>query len=925
MKKWSKTLLLLFFSVFVSFTVQAQKKTLTILPYTGIPGGDEDAITALLSRQESLHKEFGIMPCSSNFIELAGEIESGDFAHEAEVIAEIKKRLNADFVLMVRADKAGTSSLLLLSLFDTDALRQVAGYYRKYKAVRDILPALPDITQKIIQGPQNQPDLAKLSVLPFYSRVAGNDPDILFQLLNIELTNSGKYAVYPWALVVDNFTKDRRIPYYYGVADQISIDDFGEETDVRYVLTGDILNLGNSNLFMASMLSANATDAAGLYATGNVEYKTIPDSLDDLIQLAKILSGGLGTAKPSPAAKTAPSPAKVSQIPVSSFEFYDAGTPMYDASVYETPASSSPVKIPAAQTSEKSPPALGQALPAGDSKPRMTILPFSSKIGEDEETITILLANQEELRNSFNIIPADTNFDALMNEVGSQHFPSGQAFADELRTRLNVDFALLVRAEKIGSGSIALISLIRMENLQQISGVYQRYGSVREVRSALPDIAKTMTADTGKPINPDLPNLTVLPFYTPSGREIKDANILFQYLTIEVANSGNYTVFPWTLPIETLVGAFKGSYFGIIDPEPIKAFGAAKQIRYVLTGDLLSLGTTNLFISSIVDTQNANTVYDGDLEYRLLMEDMELVSELSDTLLNRKSSPVNPVSEGNALAAAPGSTVDDRWSVPETAQTETAPPPPAEDPFKGFIKIPAGTFIMGTPAAEIGRDSDEIQHSVSINAFYLAQNEVTQAEYEAILGTNPSYFKQYPNLPVEQVNWFEAVAYCNAKSTKEGLNPAYIIYGETVMWDKNANGYRLPTEAEWEYACRAGTTSTFNTGETFTSQDGNFDGTYPYKNATGLYRERTMPVGSFNPNPWGLYDMHGNVYEWCWDTYEPYSAAGTGAGNVNRIVRGGSWYSALRYLRSGNRAQIIAPGERVSYVGFRIARNVPTL
>jgi formylglycine-generating enzyme required for sulfatase activity/TolB-like protein len=952
-KRWSKTLLLLVFSTFLLFSVQAQKKSLTILPYTGEIGGDEDAITSLLSRQADLQREFSIAPCDSNFTELAAEIESGDFSRKTDVIAEIQNRLNKpDFVLLVRADAIGNSKLTLLSMIDAGTLQQVAGYYRKYGDTRDI--PMPDITKRIIAGAQSQPNPEKFSVLPFRSRVDGNDAEIMFQLLNIEVTNSGKYAVFPWDLIIDNFT--RNIPYYYGIVEPASLTDFGEETGIRHVLTGDLLKPGPVNLFMASMLSTDAPVSSdqknGSYINGNIDYVSLSDSLDDVARLTKVLLGGIapvavtpGVANPperSPIidslpsfpqavpAKAAPAPAKVTQAPASPIEFYEVYEALAPIDSTPQPANPSPPPRTAPQIAQAPAP---KPMPIGapgiqePGKPTLTVLPFSDKIGEDEETITILLANQEELRNAFSVIPSDTNFDALMGALASQHYSSGKDFTEALRSRLKADFALLVRAEPVGAGRIVLISLIRMETLQQISGKYQRYSGVREVRASLPEIAKTVIADAQKPVNPVLPNLTVLPFYTPSGREIKDANILFQYLTIELSNSGKYTVYPWALPIETQVGSFKGSYFGIIDPETIKAFGTAMQIRYVLTGDLLSMGTTNLFLSSIVDTQNAAVLREGDLEYRLLMEDMSVVTGLAGVLINGKTQPRQeppplpaPAPAPNRVPPPAAGSADDRWAEPPKA----ALPPTAQpaDPFKDFIKIPAGTFTMGTPATEAGRDADEIQHSVQVGSFYLAKNEVTQAEYEEIMKTNPSYFKQYPNLPVEQVNWFEAVAYCNARSIKEGLTPAYGINGETVTWNRTANGYRLPTEAEWEYACRAGTSTTFNTGDMFTSQDGNYDGTYPYRNATGAYRERTMPVGSFKPNAWGLYDMHGNVYEWCWDWYEPYNPGNRGGLVGNRIVRGGSWYSALRYLRSGNRIQV-APAIHVYYVGFRVARNLP--
>lgn len=903
MKKWSNLVLFLVFSIFLLFTVQAQTKpTLTILPFTGAIGGDEEAITSLLSRQEDLHKVFTMVPCSSNFNDLAVDIESGNYTRDAEIIAEIKNRLAADFALLVWADKVGSAGLTLLSMIDIGTLQQVAGDYRKYSAVRDVRGALPDITKKIVNGAQPQKNLPKFSTLPFYSgSQVRRDADILFQLLNIEATNSGKYTVFPWALIVDNFINDRNIPYYYGIVDAMSINDFGRTTDIQQVLTGDLLNQGNTNLFMASVIT---TEDAEFLTGGDVEYTTITDDLDAIAQLAKALIGGYTLAAVTPGVMNPP-------------EVH----PVIDPFPVPAPGPVRPVPPTASSGTART------STVQDPSKPTLTILPFTGQTGGDEETITILLANQDELRNAFNVLPCPTNFNRLISAIESKTYTNQEDVIGALRDQLNADFTLIVRAEKVGAGNIALISLVQMHTLQQVSGNYQQYSGVREVRSSLPDIAQKVAASAQTRPNLNLPKLTVLPFYTPSGVEVKDADILFQYLTIELANSGKYVVYPWALPIETLVRDFKIPYFGIIDPNTINAFGTAAKIQYVLTGDLLNLGTTNLFMSSIVYTEDAKVLNEGDLEYRLLMEDMGLVTELSNTLIYGRFKP--------AATPAQAPAERDPWSVAETVPPKESSRPtvsttlPKEkavetEPFKDMVKVPAGTYTMGTPAGEVGRDSDEIQHSVQVASFYLAKNEVTQAEYQAVMGTNPSFFTQYPTLPVEQVNWFEAVTYCNARSIKEGLTPAYIIQGETVTWNRQANGYRLPTETEWEYACRGGTAATFYTGNNFSSEDGNFDGNYAYNNnPKGIYRERTMPVGSFKPNAWGLYDMHGNVYEWCWDWYEPYNAGNrSGYLSANRIVRGGSWYSEARYLRSGNRVQV-APVTRVYYVGFRVARNIP--
>jgi formylglycine-generating enzyme required for sulfatase activity len=229
----------------------------------------------------------------------------------------------------------------------------------------------------------------------------------------------------------------------------------------------------------------------------------------------------------------------------------------------------------------------------------------------------------------------------------------------------------------------------------------------------------------------------------------------------------------------------------------------------------------------------------------------------------------------------------------------------------GFVKIQGGTFMMGSPVSEVGRGNDEAQHRVTVSGFYMGQFEVTQAEYETIIGSNPSEFKG-GSLPVENVSWFDAVFYCNKRSTREGLTPAYTIDGENVTWNRNTNGYRLPTEAEWEYACRAGTTGPFSTGNNITTAQANY-------NTKG-----TTDVGSFASNPWGLYDMHGNVWEWCWDWYGAYSMTDqtdpTGAApESNRVLSGGCWNNTAQNLRSANR-YYNSPSYRNYFIGFRLVR-----
>ncbi len=254
----------------------------------------------------------------------------------------------------------------------------------------------------------------------------------------------------------------------------------------------------------------------------------------------------------------------------------------------------------------------------------------------------------------------------------------------------------------------------------------------------------------------------------------------------------------------------------------------------------------------------------------------------------------------------------------------------------GFVLIKGGSFEMGSPEDEPWRSADETLHTVTVSDFYMSPYEVRQSEYAEVMGNDPSNFDG-DDLPVENVSWLDAVAFCNALSEKENLTPAYTVDGKTVTWDRSANGYRLPTEAEWEYACRTGTTTPFNTETSISPEESNYYGHYPYEiednyfsqgNLTtkpGEYRQTTVAVDSFSPNGFGLYNMHGNVSEWVWDLYGEYSTANevdpTGPeSGTRRIYRGGGWNDFAKNMRSAYRAAL--PEDKGSFnLGIRLVRN----
>ena len=232
-----------------------------------------------------------------------------------------------------------------------------------------------------------------------------------------------------------------------------------------------------------------------------------------------------------------------------------------------------------------------------------------------------------------------------------------------------------------------------------------------------------------------------------------------------------------------------------------------------------------------------------------------------------------------------------------------------------MLWVPAGTFTMGSPTSEAGRGTNETEHNVTLTkGFYLGKYEVTQAQYEAVTGSNPSEFNTTGNgnRPVEKVNWTEAVAFCTQLTTQE-QNAGRLPAG----W-----AYVLPTEAQWEYACRAGTTTAYSWGNTIASSNANYnwDGT----GTTGSDFKQTRDVGQYAANPWGFFDMQGNVWEWTADWYQAAYPSGnpvvdpTGpASGSYRVLRGGSWDTVGSYLRSARRGYV-TPSSRHINLGFRV-------
>ena len=238
-------------------------------------------------------------------------------------------------------------------------------------------------------------------------------------------------------------------------------------------------------------------------------------------------------------------------------------------------------------------------------------------------------------------------------------------------------------------------------------------------------------------------------------------------------------------------------------------------------------------------------------------------------------------------------------------------------PITNMVYLPPGTFTMGSPAAETGHETNEAPRTVVTlsRGFWIAKYEVTQAEYTSLMGSNIALFAYDLRLPVDFATWFHATNYCQRLTETEraaGRLPA-------------GYSYRLPTEAEWEYACRAGRTSPFGVGDgtSLSSTQANFDGGFPYGGAAaGPYLSTTAFGGTYPPNDWGLYDMHGNLWEWCQDWYGPYPAGAVTdpkgpATGTTRVLRGGGYTSIGRGCRAAKRDHR-SPTYAHTIQGFRV-------
>jgi formylglycine-generating enzyme required for sulfatase activity len=524
--------------------------------------------------------------------------------------------------------------------------------------------------------------------------------------------------------------------------------------------------------------------------------------------------------------------------------------------------------------------------------PRLVVLPFTGVNQTDSERIAFLLSNAPDLWSAFRIfvlriqdvntvlsqsplfhiaqtapLPADLYSNMMRQNAG---FLDSEALA-LIRTHFKADYILTGHIKKLRDHDILLITLIKADSGHQIAGAYKDFRDIQDIRRILPGVIPGILTAV-QSTNPRTV-LTVVPFTIPEdGVSILEAETLIQLLIIETVNSGKYAVLARKRIPETAL--VENRTAKVLDQEYIKSLGSESNAQGILTGNILPWGTINLFLAHIFSLEDGTLRAGGDMEYRTLQDGISLIPALGSGLTS--------IGFG-----APK-------TMPETMSW-----------------IPGGLFSMGSSS---GEGDEQPVHPVRVNSFFLGKTPVRQKEYQAVMGTNPSGF-QNPDAPVERVSWYDAVEYCNKLSLREGLTPAYTGTLDNITCNFSANGYRLPTEAEWEYAARSGNQTSSEYREPALDQIAWY---------IGNSGETSHEVGKKQPNSLDLYDMIGNVWEWCWDWYGEYKAGqqrdpkGPNTG-TERITRGGSWNSEAPVLYATYR-NLVNPIDRYRDVGFRVLR-----
>jgi formylglycine-generating enzyme required for sulfatase activity/TolB-like protein len=512
-------------------------------------------------------------------------------------------------------------------------------------------------------------------------------------------------------------------------------------------------------------------------------------------------------------------------------------------------------------------------------RPTLAILPFTGGSAGDGETLAELFSFDQTLNSAFTPVPR-TSINAAIQKEQSFQMASGMTDPETISRigkQLGARYIVAGSITRLGGQQLLVIAIMQIENLQQIAGEWLTYQNISEVRGKLPDMAKNIVAASRNNTS-RLQKLAVLPFQMPSGD--READALAQILAAEIIKSGTYAVFPRTKTLEQVQAEYNTQTSGITDDYSLAAIGRGDNPLLALSGAARRLGQDRMFNAAIINVEDGTQVKGDSVEYQVIEDSIEAIQKLAGLLTS------GGTSTGRLLPA-------------------------------NFVRVEGGTFQMGS---NNGNNNEKPVHTVTVKSFSIGKYEVTQREWQEVMGNNPSNFKG-DNRPVEKVSWFDAVEYCNKLSLKEGLTPAYRGSGNNITCDWSANGYRLPTEAEWEFAAKGGTKDYLTTEYSGSNSVGTVAW---YKDNSG---GSTQPVGTKAANSLGIHDMSGNVWEWCWDWYGDYSGGSQTdprgpVSGADRVGRGGGWIDPAERVRSAERFSSGNPSGRYYYYGgFRVARN----
>ncbi|MDR2758744.1 MAG: formylglycine-generating enzyme family protein, partial [Spirochaetaceae bacterium] len=434
-------------------------------------------------------------------------------------------------------------------------------------------------------------------------------------------------------------------------------------------------------------------------------------------------------------------------------------------------------------------------------RPRLGILPFTGGTDGVGETVALFFSYEPELARSFTVIPRISTIETIVRE-SPFHQSTGLTDVDaivRLGRPFNVDYVMAGHIRSLGEDNVILVTMFQVERFRLIAGAYRIYHNAEELQSMIPDIVRQLAAVSKANAPFYTPRLSILPVIVPPEIDPDDVKLLTQVLIMEIANSGRYSVQPRERAIQTIMTEQRIKHSAIAEPANIKAIGRALNVQHVFSGDIRFFDEDKLFTAAILNTADASQRIGGAIPYESVTDGIELMRKLESAL-----GPASPASGAEKTAAALDTVLSGAAASGDPASMDGTPGgmpggTPMVPPAAAMILVNGGSFRMGSGYSRL----ESPVHEVEISSFYIGTNEVTQEEWMEIMEDNPSYFKG-DHLPVENISWYDAAEYCNKRSVKEGLAPAYQGSGDAMVCDFTASGYRLPTEAEWEYAARWG-------------------------------------------------------------------------------------------------------------------------